>query len=598
MYRYIHYTYISALVVLLPLFQLTEQNIQEKEERLELMQDDTSRVNLLVDLGKYYCSRNFEISLLYLQQAFLLSTELNYKEGIASSLLWQGRAYYYKDDYMLALEYLEKARKLFDKLNHQQGLAWCCFASGSIHHINGNYLAATRDFQEVVRLSKQAEDIELEATGYLSLGSLHIDRDEPFLALDYLNKALKINEKIRKQSEIGIILTNIGRAYELVDDIDLALDYFEQGLEIRTGLKEQRGIASSNLIIGKIMLKTGDFQDANNRFETAHSLFTQLKDDTGIGLSLLNWAIALNKLNKIEEAYSKAQDALHIARNINNPKLLAETYTALASINAYNKRFEEAFKYKTMDGIIRDSLATANRERIIRELEIKFQTARKDDEINFLKTRNEIQAKNNFLLTVSILALIVIAILLIVLFHFKTISMKKHKLLMEQEKTIHQQQSNIRQKEQQLLEKKLEAKNRELASKALDMLRMNETISNIIEKLEQFVNTAEVDEKHVKHINEIVAGLEAKLKDNSWSEFEKIFKNIHTAFFQKLLDVCPDLTPAEIKIAAFLKLNLSTKEIAAVTFKSESGVKSTRFRLRSKLGLQSDESLVAYLIRI
>jgi DNA-binding CsgD family transcriptional regulator len=76
------------------------------------------------------------------------------------------------------------------------------------------------------------------------------------------------------------------------------------------------------------------------------------------------------------------------------------------------------------------------------------------------------------------------------------------------------------------------------------------------------------------------------------------FGRVHANFYGELLRICPELSPSEIRIAALLRLNLSTKEMEALTFKSESGIKSIRYRLRKKLGLDSDDNLTAFLIRI
>ena len=130
------------------------------------------------------------------------------------------------------------------------------------------------------------------------------------------------------------------------------------------------------------------------------------------------------------------------------------------------------------------------------------------------------------------------------------------------------------------------------------MIRMNETISNIIEKMEELNSLAHADTKIISSIKEIIHDLETHTKQNIWKEFDKIFKNIHSDFYARLLEISPDLTSTEIKTAALLKLNLSTKEIAAITFKSEGGIKTTRYRLRKKLGLSGDDKLVAFLMQI
>jgi hypothetical protein len=145
--------------------------------------------------------------------------------------------------------------------------------------------------------------------------------------------------------------------------------------------------------------------------------------------------------------------------------------------------------------ILKDSLANANKESIVSELEIQFQTARKDDKINLLQQQNEFQRKNNILLMVSFAALAIILVLTLILFRLKSLALKRQQKLYEQENTIREQENALREKEQQMLKEDLEARNREMASKALEMLRVNETIESIIEKLAQFSEANNENEK-------------------------------------------------------------------------------------------------------
>ncbi|MFO8130489.1 MAG: tetratricopeptide repeat protein [Bacteroidales bacterium] len=597
MRRIIPVIILSALLCL-KAFPFRAYDFNGKEGKLLSMPPDTARANLLIDLGKHYCSRNFEKALLFLQEALVLSTELNYSQGIAGSMLWQGRAYYYKDEYEVAYAYLEKAKAIFERIGHHDGLAQYHYAIGAIHNINGNHLNAIQDFQEVVWLSEMSGNKAMMANGYHSLGSLHLQRTEQELAMEYFNKALALNRGIGHLSAEATTLAGIGRVFESWGMYDSALYYLERVLDIKSVLDEERGIASIRHMIGKLLLETGRYREALKMFEASMAIFSSLNDDTGVCINMYKMAGALNALGHSGSALGNAFAALAIARKINNPSLVNDIYATLASLMATNGRFKEAYDYQTRSSHIKDSIAAANREKLIRELELKFQVGQKDSEIKLWKSRNEIQAKNNLLLTIFIISMTAILMLLLFLFRMKSNAMKRRKEIYEQEKTIHRQQSEIRDKEQQLLEKQLESQNRDLASKALEMLKMNETISDIIEKLENFSQKNDVSEEPCNYINGIVAGLEAQLRDNSWNEFEKIFKNIHSDFFQRLLLICPDLTPAEIKVAAFLKLNLNTKEIAAVTYKSEAGIKSTRYRLRKKMGLRSDDSLVPYLMKL
>ena len=80
-------------------------------------------------------------------------------------------------------------------------------------------------------------------------------------------------------------------------------------------------------------------------------------------------------------------------------------------------------------------------------------------------------------------------------------------------------------------------------------------------------------------------------KDNDvWTEFETYFTKVHPDFYTKLSQQFPDLTPNEKKLCAFLKLNLSTKEISAITYQSVNSIMVSRTRLRKKLNIQGEET--------
>ncbi len=592
-----HFSLVAILLLIFmkPAFS---QDIIEKEKNLYLMLSDTVKANVLISLGEHYCSRDFEKALLYLQEALVISTEQNYKKGIAGSYLYQGRSYYYKDQYGISFDYLEKARRIFEEINDREGLAKYHFASGANNAIIGNLINATEDFQAVVTLSAETGNKKLQCLGYISLGSLHIQRGEPVIAMSYTNEALELAIEYNDSSHVANAMTNMGKAYRLSGVLDSALYFMKQGLELRTLLRHDRGVASSGLTIGELLIEMRQYREAIDILESSRALFNELLDDTGISIAMIRKAEALAFAEKKDQAFATANEAFLLTRNIRNPSLIGDAYAMLATIHARFGYFNEAYDYTLLMNNIRDSLAEANKERIISELDVRFQTARKDDRIMLLEAQNEVQRKNNILLTVSIVALGVILLLILILYRSKIVGLKRQRNLLEQEQTIRRQESELKDKEQQILKEQLEAKSRELASKALEMLRINETIESIIEKLEDHSRHNHDDEKLSQYIRGIISGLESQLKNNSWNEFEKIFNNIHSEFFTKLLTVCPDLTPTEIKIAALLKLNLNTKEIAALTYKSEAGVKSTRYRLRKKLQLNSDDSLIPYLMQL
>ena len=85
--------------------------------------------------------------------------------------------------------------------------------------------------------------------------------------------------------------------------------------------------------------------------------------------------------------------------------------------------------------------------------------------------------------------------------------------------------------------------------------------------------------------------------DNDWNVFEQLFDQAHENFFKRLKTAYPDLTQSDLKLCAYLKLNLSSKEIAPLLNISFRGVETRRYRLRQRLSLDSDNNLVEFIMQ-
>ena len=126
------------------------------------------------------------------------------------------------------------------------------------------------------------------------------------------------------------------------------------------------------------------------------------------------------------------------------------------------------------------------------------------------------------------------------------------------------------------------------------LIRKNELINNVAERLLNLQRTLH-PENH-KTINDIIIDLQREGDNDSWKEFELRFNQVHGDFYQQLRKLYPGLSPADEKLCAFLKLNMSSKEIAAISQQSIKSVEVARARLRKKLNLTNTNSnLVTHL---
>jgi DNA-binding CsgD family transcriptional regulator len=98
-----------------------------------------------------------------------------------------------------------------------------------------------------------------------------------------------------------------------------------------------------------------------------------------------------------------------------------------------------------------------------------------------------------------------------------------------------------------------------------------------------------------KQLDNMIERLKGDSAAGSWSQLEKRIKDTDQPFFKHIGEKPPKLTPAELKLCYYLRMNLSTKEIAGLTYQTYDSVRIARTRLRKKLQLTGDDNLVAYL---
>jgi DNA-binding NarL/FixJ family response regulator len=122
-------------------------------------------------------------------------------------------------------------------------------------------------------------------------------------------------------------------------------------------------------------------------------------------------------------------------------------------------------------------------------------------------------------------------------------------------------------------------------------------LSDISDRLIQIEKEA-VREETKQAIFKISHELRIGADEKIMKEFSVRFQEVHNGFYEKLLEKFPELTQTELKLCAFLRLNMSTKDISELTGQSNLAVEKSRYRLRNKLGIRNSESnLVTFLLQ-
>ena len=191
----------------------------------------------------------------------------------------------------------------------------------------------------------------------------------------------------------------------------------------------------------------------------------------------------------------------------------------------------------------------------------------------------------------------------------RRIAFEKRKEFLAQKKKMIEQGIKLKRKNQEaenelniLRNEKLQAdiifKSKELANTTMGIIQKNIVLGDIKDKLQELIN----ENSHLKDngkINQLLRkinkGIEQK---DEWKVFEQNFDQVHENFIHNLKEKHPDLTAKDMRLAAYLRMNLSSKEIAPLMNISVRSVEISRYRLRKKINIEHDQNLYDYLINL
>ncbi|REA62424.1 LuxR family transcriptional regulator [Dyadobacter luteus] len=197
---------------------------------------------------------------------------------------------------------------------------------------------------------------------------------------------------------------------------------------------------------------------------------------------------------------------------------------------------------------------------------------------------------------------LVIILIALLLYQERRLEKHRQKLLLEQEEKLRQQRLSSERKIMEIqnenLQSEIKNKSQQISNVAINVVRKNEILEEIRDELKQVKLDMGVQFPNI-HYQKLLNSIERNVAGKEdWQLFEDNFEEIHEQFFKRLRTICPAISPSELRLAACLRMNLSTKEMAPALGISIRGVEIKRYRLRKKLGLDLDSNLSQYMMDI
>lgn len=521
--------------------------------QLETSKSDTTKVKILIALSRNYSNINTKASMTHAKEALELADKSGNNELIRKSLL---------------------------NIGHE------AFTAGLFEH-------ATRHYYRYLEISKKMHDDKGIATALINIGGLKLQSRSFEAALSNFEKALEMrnlypDKEIISNENLPLIYNNIGISYENMGDYDQAIAFYQKALAIGSRLSNVEQVTSmvyNNL--GKTYTLKAMYGEALQALNKALKIREATANKWGQAASFRNLGSLYEEQELYDEALKHLYKGLKLANEIDNTPLLGQLCERIYTIYSLLNHPDSALKYHELYVHYNDAIRMNETMKELTRLELTSQFNEKE------KQREEavIRMQQQYLFLGIILLM-----LLVILGLFYYLSLSRVRRLKLEKENSSLLTSNL-QLANENLEKELELKNKELTTNIMYQINKNELINDIAQRL--LIHSHNFKRENQDLIQSIINDLAKTQHDKVWDEFETRFHQVYEDFYDRLNKINPDLSTNERRLCAFLRLNMTTKEIAAITNQSIRSIEVARTRLRRKLQLTNSETgLIEFLITV
>ena len=437
----------------------------------------------------------------------------------------------------------------------------------------GNYPAAIARYQQSMDSAAAAADSFFYYDSKLDLAAVHDRLDELPQAIALAQTTVDAYIRGGDSARIGRAYTALAGFYGRAGRIDQSLEAGKKGFEILKcyGSPIHRCAAYNQMAF--TYSERGRWAEAAPLLDTALMLLRASGVLNQLSSMYLNLGNCQRELRHWAEARNYLQAAAHLADSLGQGHVRAVALKRLSQLEESTGNAAGALEFYRQSVALKDSIFTAEKSRNLQELEVRYQTREKEQALLLLQEKRKTDLlRRDF-------ALFLLAVLLIAAAWQFAQWRKRHRL----------DQLELEQKAAELHDFAglLVLKNTRLAALEQALIKAENLNSN-------------PDNSHARAPAEENAGAEDFynhniVTDKDWSVFKNYFDKSNPGYRLRLRKAYPDLTDAEERLFLLLKINLSTKEAAAMQGISTESVKKNRHRLRKRLGLGEDERLEAFI---
>lgn len=499
-------------------------------------------------------------------------------------------------------------------------------------------LIANRITKELQQTT-QKEQLEILAKSYNLTGKAYLSLGNSTQALMNFQKALQTAKRIGSERLQASINNNLFEIYYERKDFKNAISLLEQSLEYHLRVNDSLNILTNYNNMGLFFYETGQYDKAIQHLKKAYS-YTNPTDFLHRSQIYTNMAEVYFIQGHLTDAETELKNAIRLQENCNTTANILQTRLNMATLKAVMGKKQESLQWQneivrsltgttplkqkayaflqladtrfimkdSIQGLrylltyemLNDSLKAVSNNAQLQQLLVAYDTERLQQNNERLQQSlniSQLKVKNRTLTVYGSIAFAtILAILLVFLLKKMKSDREKKRIIDLQNEQIAQYERREHERQKQELTREIDHKNRQLTSYTIDLAANSEfhqQIYNSLENAKKHVNVE--NQEAIKDINTVLNQLQHFNEEQVGKDFRLFFDEVHPDFLNKLSQQYPQLSKNDLRLCAYLHLGMTTKEIAALTFREIRSVESSRNRLRKKLELPPETSLQKFL---
>ncbi|MFC6997957.1 tetratricopeptide repeat-containing sensor histidine kinase [Rufibacter roseus] len=290
-----------------------------------------------------------------------------------------------------AIKYGQETVTIAQATGDQKLLADAYHHVGAAYQLYGDYTSATKYNYKALKIREEIKDSLGICTTYNNIGNINNYLKSYDKAREFYSKSLQIAQKIGNKEAISRALNNMGYAHQVQDHVNEAIHFYERALPIKKEIGDVVGYSVSTINLGDLYLKAGKVAVAKDYLLKGLAAAKETEHQLNMGYAYRGLAEAYQEEKKLAKAVDYALLSLEISRKQRSFFEIIQSLDLLNQIHLASGNVTKAHEFLSLSSAYKDSLHDENARRQIEELQVRYDSEKKEKENIQLTTERDLQ---------------------------------------------------------------------------------------------------------------------------------------------------------------------------------------------------------------